>query len=295
MKGIREIKLRIKAVKNTAKITKAMQLVAASKMKRSQEKAKSGRPYALLMAEILSSLLENAQDLKHPFLKERTVKHRGILIISTDKGLCGPLNTNLLHLIADMEPSTCFIAIGRKATQFLARKKRDLLADFSVSDHVHFTEVRPAIEFAMQAYQEGRIDTLEVLFPTFVNTLLQKPQIESLLPLSNLKEELKALHDRLELDAHDRPTKETRHMLFEPSAQTLLKELPELYVKQEIYQMMLEAKASEQSSRMVAMKKATDNAEDLVESLSLTYNKARQAAITREILEISAATAASAR
>lgn len=288
MKGIREIKIRIKAIQGTAKITRAMQLVAASKMKRAQDKAKSGRPYALLLAQILSSLIDNAEDLTHPLIKKREVKHRGVIVVSTDKGLLGALNTNLFRLIIDMEPSTRFISIGRKATQFLSRSKRDLLADFSVSDKVNFSEVRPAVEFAIQAYKEGKIDTLEILFPKFINTLRQDPQVEQLLPLDNLDEELKALQGRLAMEKQE-DLVEQREMLFEPDSKTLLAELPDLFVKQEIYQIILEAKASEQSSRMVAMKKATDNAKDLVRSLSLEYNKARQAAITQEILEIAAA------
>jgi len=289
MKGIREIKGRIKAITSTAKITRAMQLVAASKMKRSQNKAKLGRPYALLLAEILESLLENSTELKHPFIEKREVKHRGILVISTDKGLCGALNSNLFRAIPEIEPSAKFIAIGKKATQYLSRSRRDLLADFSVSDRCNFSEVRPAVEFAIESYKKGEIDTLEVLFPRFINTLSQEPQLESLLPLQNLKKELELLHKRLESDERDKPLYDSRQMHFEPEASAMIAELPAMYIKQEIYQMILEAKASEHSARMVAMKKATDNAKDLVDSLSLEYNKARQAAITQEILEIAAA------
>lgn len=291
MKGIRDTKIRIKSVNNTAQITRAMQLVAASKMKRAQENAKSGRSYALLLAEILDSLVDHAQDLEHPLLAEREIKHRGILVISTDKGLCGPLNTNLFRLLVDVEPSAKFVSVGRKAKQFLSRSKRDLMADFEVGDSANFSQVRIIVEFMIKAYLEGTIDTFEVVFSRFENTLIQKPHMESLLPLSKLSEELQALHKRLEVDEYDLPLKDTREMIFEPNAKALLAELPEMYVKQEVYQMILEAKASEHSSRMVAMKTATENANDLVKSLKLEYNKARQAAITQEILEIAAATA----
>lgn len=289
MKGIREIKDRIKAVKSTEQITRAMQLVAASKMKRAQDQAKVKRPYSLLIAQILNSLIEYSEDLQHPLLTRREeVKHRGILVVATDKGLCGPLNTNLFRMLSSVEPSTRFVTIGRKATQYFSRSKRDLIADFTVSDHCHFSEVRAILEFMINAYIEGRIDTLEVAFPRFENTLVQTPTLRSILPLSDIRQELIALHKRLNPN-EALPTKDEREMLFEPAGKEILSELINLYVKQEIYQTILEAKASEHSARMVAMKTATENAKDLVRSLKLEYNKARQAAITQEILELAAA------
>lgn len=292
MKGIREIKYRIKAVNNTQQITRAMQLVAASKMKRAQEKAKSGRSYALLLGEILNSLIEYGEELQHPLLAERPVKHRGILVFSTDKGLCGPLNTNLFRLLANVEPSTKFITVGRKATQHFSRAKRDLVASFSVSDHCNFSEVRVIVEFMIKSYLEGKIDSVEVAFPRFENTLVQRPYLEPILPLSDLKKELRSLHKRLDRDMYDLPVKDDREMLFEPKGKEILSELLDLYIKQVIFQIILEAKASEQSARMVAMQTATENAKELCRSLKLEYNKARQAAITQEILEIAAAAAA---
>ncbi len=289
MKGIREIKSRIKAVNSTAQITRAMQLVAASKMKRAQDKAKAGRSYALLLAEILQSLVENTEGLEHPLLEERAVKHRGILVLSTDKGLCGPLNTNLFRLLSNVEPSAKFVTVGRKATQHFSRMKVDLIADFSVSDHCNFSEVRVIVEFMIKAYLEGTIDTLEVAFPRFENTLVQVPQIQPILPLSELKNELDKLNKRLKRDIS--PIQDDREILFEPNATGILYDLLDLYVKQIIFQRVLESKASEQSARMVAMKTATENAKELCRSLKLEYNKARQAAITQEILEIAAAAA----
>jgi len=290
MANTRDIRNRIKSVKNTAKITKAMELVAASKMKRAQDCAIAGRPYALLLAEILSAVGERAAELKHPFLEKREVKRRGILIISTDKGLCGPLNSNLFRLIANIERSAAFVAIGRKATQFLTRTARTLLADFSVSDRTRFAEVRLSIEFLLNAYVEGEIDTIEVLYTRFLNTLRQEPTLDPLVPLDNLDEVIHSFMAAHEAAAYTRAPKDTREMLFEPGADFILDELVSLYIKREIYQRVLEAKASEQSARMVAMKTATDNANTLVDELTLQYNKARQAAITQEILEISAAT-----
>lgn len=292
MKGMREIKGRIKAVNSTAQITRAMQLVAASKMKRAQDEAKSGRPYALLLAEILDSLVGDVEGLRHPLLEPREVKCRGILVLSTDKGLCGPLNTNLFRLLSEVEGPVRYVTVGRKGMQHFSRMKADLIADFSVSDHCHFSEVRMIVEFMIKAYLEGRIDTLEVAFPRFENTLVQTPCIRSVLPLTDLRKELVALHERLKHGKYDERIQDEREILIEPSGPEILKELLDLYVKQEIFQMVMEAKASEHSARMVAMKTATENAKELSRSLKLEYNKARQAAITQEILEISAAAAA---
>lgn len=294
MKGIREIKSRIKSVQSTSLITRAMQLVAASKMKRAQDFAKNARGYSIMLAEILASLLQYSEDITHPFLEEREVKRRGILVISTDKGLCGSLNANLFRLITPIDANAKFVSIGRKAKQYLARIKRDLVADFSVSDSCNFAEVRVAAEFMVNQYLKGEIDTIEVLYPRFKNTLVQTPYLQKILPLNTLQEELEALHQRLEGEDANRHIQDPRTtMLFEPKPEDLLAQLPDMYVKQEIFQMVLEAKASEQSARMVAMKAATDNANDLIGSLKLEYNKARQAAITQEILEIAAATAQS--
>lgn len=291
MKGIREIKSRIKAVNSTAQITRAMQLVAASKMKRAQDKARAGRPYALLLAEILQSLIEHAEGLEHPLLEVREVKHRGILVLSTDKGLCGPLNTNLFRMLSNIESTAKFVTVGRKATQHFSRMKVDLIADFPVSDQCNFSEVRVIVEFMIKAYLEGTIDSLEVAFPRFENTLVQTPHLESILPLSDLKRELTGLKKRLESEKVILSVHDDREILFEPRGAEILYDLLDLYVKQRIFQMFLEAKASEQSARMVAMKTATENAKDLCRSLKLEYNKARQAAITQEILEIAAAAA----
>ncbi|MGF1448925.1 MAG: ATP synthase F1 subunit gamma [Opitutales bacterium] len=291
MKGIREIKQRIRAVKNTAKITRAMQLVAASKMKRAQDTAERGRDYALLLAELLGSLVEKVGEVSHPLVDRRLIKRRGLLLVSTERGLCGALNANLNRLVAnDVPKEAAFVSIGRKGTQFLTRSRRELLADFSVSDQPSFAQVRPAVEYLLKAYQEERIDSIDVAYTRYINTLRQEPVIVPLVPLFDLNEHLEELVRRLGVDdpaalAID----DTRDMIFEPDPKTLLAELPALFIKQEVYQFVLEAKASEHSARMVAMKSATDNAKGLIDDLTLEYNKARQAAITQEILEISAA------
>ena len=289
MANTRDIRRRIKSVKNTAQITRAMQLVAASKMKRAQDSALAGRPYAVLMAEILSKLGGRGSDIKHPFLEEREVSTRGILVVSTDKGLCGALNANVFRRITEIEGDARFVAIGRKATQFLSRTRRDMIAEFTISDRVLFSEVRLPVEFLINTYLEGNVDTVELLFPRYVNPLVQDPILYPLIPIENLSSVLDKLGHQLgEAPLAD----DAREIHFEPDADIILGELLPLFIKQQVYQTVLEAKASEHSARMVAMKSATDNANSLVDDLTLQYNKARQAAITQEILEIAAATAA---
>ncbi len=288
MANTRDIRNRIKGVKNTRQITKAMQMVATSKMKRAQECAKAGRPYALLLADVIGSLSGSVQDLHQAFFETRPVKHRGILVVSTDKGLCGALNANLFRIVNEVESSAKFVSVGKRATQYVSRTRRDLLADFSVSDRAPFSEVRKVVEFLLRSYEEETIDTVEIVYTSFVNTLVQEPEIVQLLPLTDLKTMLAKLHARFG-SPDDELVKDTREILFEPVREEILAELAALYVKQEIHQLILEAQASEHSARMVAMKSATDNAGNLVDELTLQYNRVRQAAITQEILEISAA------
>ncbi|MGJ3243365.1 MAG: ATP synthase F1 subunit gamma [Opitutales bacterium] len=293
MASLRDIRRRIKSVKNTRQITRAMQLVAASKMKRAQDSALAGRGYTLLLADILNSVLPHIGEIEHPLLQERPVRKRGILVVSTDKGLCGPLNGNLFREIGNIRDDAAFVSVGRKGRQYLGRTRRELLADFTVGDNVAFREVRPVVEFLIQAYEEGTIDTVEVLYSSFVNTLRQEPVLARMLPLDGLEDLTEKVRKIGKTgEEHPAPPKDPREMKFEPSPEAVLHELPALFVKQEIYQILLEAKASEHSARMVAMKAASDNASNLVDDLSLEYNKARQAAITQEILEISAAASA---
>ena len=288
MANTRDIRNRIRGVKSTRQITKAMQMVATSKMKRAQEAAKVGRPYALLLADIIGTLSDNRLLTDESFFESRPVKHRGILVISTDKGLCGGLNANLFRLFAEVDSSAKFVAVGKRATQYLSRTHRDLLADFTVSARAPFAEVRKVVEFLFHAYQEETVDTVEVAYTSFVNTLTQEPEIVQLLPFADLETMLAKLHARFG-SPEDELVKDPREIIFEPSREEILAELAALYVKQEIYQLILESQASEHSARMVAMKNATDNAGKLVDDLTLQYNRARQAAITQEILEISAA------
>jgi F-type H+-transporting ATPase subunit gamma len=285
MASTRDIRRRIKSVKNIRQITKAMELVSASKMKKAQQVALGGLPYANLLADVLAALSTGIEESSHPFLVQREVKNRGILLITTDKGLCGSLNANLFKLVAEIKTPAKFYSIGRKGTQFLARTKRAMVADFQVHDRVPFAEVKVASEFMIKEYLEGAIDTIEVIYPRFKNTLVQVPLVRPVLPLHNLKEFL----DQLAKDTGaERPPQDEREILFEPSAKKVLSALLPFYVDHQIYQLALSAKASEHSARMVAMKTSKDNATELLGDLTLEYNKARQAAITQEILEIAA-------
>jgi F-type H+-transporting ATPase subunit gamma len=285
MASTRDIRRRIKSVKNTRQITKAMELVAASKMKKAQQAALAGRPYAGLMADMLAALAGRVDEAHHPFLVKREVKTRGILLVTTDKGLCGPLNANLFKLVLDVKSPAKFVAIGRKGAQFLGRAKKNMVAEFSVSDRVGFHEVKPVVEFMMKMFLEGEIDTLEVIYPRFKNTLVQEPTLRPLLPLTTVKDFVAHLRS----ESGGGAQKDDRDMLFEPSPQAVLEALLPFYVNRYVFQLILSAKASEHSSRMVAMKTAKDNATNLIGDLTLEYNKARQAAITQEILEIAAA------
>ena len=286
MASLRDIRRRIKSVKNTRQITKAMELVAASKMKKAQQAALAGRAYAQLMADMLAALAGRVSEEQHPFLVRREVKTRGILLVTSDKGLCGPLNANLFKLVTEIKTPAKYVAIGRKGAQFLARTRRDVVADFTVTDRVPFAEVKPVVEFMMQMYLEGKIDTLEVIYPRYKNTLVQEPLVRPLLPLTNVKDFVRQL--RGESGAAGKIV-DDRDMLFEPDAQSVLEALLPFYVNRWVYQLILSAKASEHSARMVAMKTAKDNATKLIGELTLEYNKARQAGITQEILEIAAA------
>ena len=194
MASTRDIRRRIKSVKNTRQITKAMELVAASKMKKAQSLALAGRPYAQLMARMLAALSNRVEESIHSFLVKREVKTRGILLITTDKGLCGPLNANLFKLVMEIKTPAKFVAVGRKGAQFLARTKRDIVADFTVTDRVQFNEVKPVVEMMMQMYLEGKIDTLEIIYPRYKNTLVQEPLVRPLLPLASVREFVGALN-----------------------------------------------------------------------------------------------------
>lgn len=288
MPNTRDIRNRIKGVKNTAKITRAMQLVASSKMKRAQERAMERRDYSWLMSRMIAAIEEQLPEgLHHPFLDEREVITHCVLVFSTDRGLCGPLNANLFREIARFDRgTTAFVTVGRKARQFVTRTKRTLLADFPVSEQARFSEIRPVAEFLIEGFNRGDFDALDVLYPRFKNTLVQVPTSVQMLPMTDFRARLDEFKDDSGID----PLQDLRSFLFEPEAEVILDQLLDLFFKQQIYRIALDARASEHSARMVAMKAATDNAKKLTDQLTLQYNKARQAAITQEILEITAAT-----
>lgn len=284
MASLRDIRRRIKSVKNTAQITKAMQMVAASKMRKAQEAALNGRHYALLLNRVLVSLRNRIDQNLHPLLEKREVKSELVVVLSTDKGLCGGLNTNLFREAANFDiQKTKFVSVGRKGTQFLARSKRNMIADFPLKEKPTFLETKAISRFFIERFLSGDVDKVTVLFPRFVNTLTQKPTALTLLPITSLEEAGLT-------GASEAPIPETAgDMIFEPSPEKILAEIVPYYVHFELYQMLLGTRASEHSARMVAMKSATDNAKEIVKDLTLEYNKARQAAITKELLEISTA------
>ena len=283
MANQRDIRRRIKSVKNTAQITKAMQMVAASKMRKAQQAAISGRDYAQLINRVIVSLRDAVDPNAHPLLARRECKKELVLLLSTDKGLCGALNTNLFREVLAFDPkTTVFVSVGRKGTQFLARTGRTMLADFPLQDRPNFLQTKQISKFCIEKFLSGEVDRVTVLFPMFVNTLTQTPRALALLPLTGLDEmgikneygEIETFHGGIE---------------FEPEAEAVLDAILPAYIHFCVYQTLLGTRASEQSARMVAMKSATDNANNLVKDLTLEYNKARQASITNEILEISTA------
>lgn len=280
----RDIRRRIKSVKNTAQITKAMQMIAAAKMRKAQQRALDARPYAQMLNRVLVSLTAHGEEATHPLLEVRPVQHTLVYLIGTDKGLCGGLNTNLFRELQQFDPAvTRFIASGRKAVDFLARTKRTLLADFPLRDTPDYSEVKPVAQFIMDQFLSGEVDRVVILYTDFINTLTQIPLANPLLPVTAFN--LGGQHGSD--PAGDEAAMSS--FKFEPSPQELLGALLPFYVGNELYAMILNARASEQSARMVAMKNATDNANSLIKDLTLEYNKIRQVAITTEILEISTA------
>jgi len=280
MANTRDIRRRIKSVKNTAQITKAMQMVAASKMRKAQQAALAGHPYSEVLNRVLFSMRDLVSETAHPLLESRPVKKSLVLLITSDKGLCGALNTNVLREASLLDSKTTdFVASGKKGASFLARTGRNMIADFALPDSPNFLQTKAISKFCLNKFLSGDVDEVSVLYPKFVNTLTQKPVIVPLLPISK---ETAAGHD------HDDKAAGAQ-FLFEPDADEVLNAVLPYYFHFTVFQMILDARASEQSARMVAMKSATDNAKGLVKDLTLEYNKARQASITTELLEITTA------
>jgi F-type H+-transporting ATPase subunit gamma len=281
MPSTRDIRRRIRSVGSTAQITKAMQMVAAAKMRKAQEAALVGRPFAQLLYRFQREVTLRMREFQHPLLEVRPVRKRAVILVSADKGLCGALNSNLFRLAAQSDPaSTVFITAGRKAAQFVAATRRQLVAEFAYGDSPRFPEARAIAAFARDLFLKQEVDEVRILATRFVNTLTQHPVSLEYLPVGEIK--------GMKIPGVE-PTEEPaalQESLFEPSPEALLGYLLSHYLNIYVYQVLLNAKASEQSARMVSMKNATDNAESLIDDLTLEYNKLRQGNITKELLEI---------
>src|SRR5690242_2900450 len=291
MPSLRDIRRRIRAVRNTAKITKAMELVAASRLRRAQMRVTAARPYAdamrALMAE-LGGIAPSGGEALHPLLVQRDVRNVGVLLVTPDRGLAGALNTNLIRrgteVILENERSdgqtVQVVTVGRKGQDFLVRRGRHLLGTFTgIVDRVRYEDVIPIARVIMDSFVSGQVDRAVLVYPRFISTLTQRPEVVQLLPIERPQTEERQQH----LD-----------YIFEPDPQSILEQLLPRYIEVQVYQAILETAASFFSAQMVAMRNATDNANDLVSSLSLTYNKVRQANITREVTEIASAAEAMA-
>ncbi len=284
MANTQDIRRRIKSIRNTSQITKAMQMVAASKMRKAQAHALAGRPYASLMNRVLVSLRERTDSTLHPLLQQREVRRELVIVISTDKGLAGALNTNLFRELSNYNAdNSVYVVVGRKARVFLSRTRREILADFELRDAPAFVETKPIAQFVTERFLNGEVDRVSVLFTHFVNTINQSPVARTLLPITNF--EVAQADGAGSANGNDPMV----GYIFEPSAEGVLDVMLPYYLQYQLFQMILDARASEHSARMVAMKNATDNAKGLIKDLTLEYNKMRQASITTELLEISTA------
>ena len=288
MPSTRDIRRRIKSVKNTAQITKAMQMVAAAKMRKAQQAALVGRPYADLMNSVLAHASERAGSFEHPLMEVRPVKKRAIILVSSDRGLCGGLNSNLFREVVKLDKNTIvYITAGKKGSQFVARTRRNLAAEFTYKDTPQFAEARAISKFAQDLFLKGEVDAVDIMFSKFISTLVQQPKTISFLPVG----EITAVTAGINAPAAELPKPASRvdTFEFEPSEEVVLGGLLPHSLNFQMHQILLEAKASEQSARMVAMKNATDNAKQIIKDLTLEYNKLRQANITKELLEITTA------
>ncbi len=281
MAGSKEIRTKIKSVQNTRKITKAMEMVSASKMRKAQDRMRAARPYGDKVRNIAAHLAQANPEYRHPYLIRREEKNAGVIVVTTDKGLCGGLNTNILRVVTsklrELEErgvSVRTTAIGNKGFGFLSRIGAPIVSHaVQLGDTPHLERLIGPIKIQLDAYAKGEIDSVYLAYTRFINTMSQVPVVEQLLPLSpeKLREESREY---------------TWDYIYEPDAQSVLDELLVRYVEAIIYQAVAENMASEQSARMVAMKAASDNAKKVIDDLQLSYNKARQAAITQELSEI---------
>ena len=282
MASTRDIRRRIKSVRSTAQITKAMQMVAASKMRKAQQAALNGRPFAQLLYSFQRKATTQTTDFTHPLLEVRPVNKRAVVLIGGDKGLCGALNSNLFRIASQFDTaSTLFITAGRRPAQFIARTGRQLHAEFEYGDSPRYSEAKAIANCARDLFLKKEVDEVLVVATRFVNTLTQVPVKIEVLPVGAVKS-LQLPEGLTEEDL----VSNNVEFVFEPNAEAFLGYLLMHYLSLFIYLVLLNAKASEQSARMVAMKNATDNANTLIQDLTLEYNKLRQGKITTELLEI---------
>ena len=279
MANAKEIRTQIKSIRNTAKITKAMEMVAAAKMRKAQDRMAASRPYAEKIRTVIGHLMQARPDYRHPFMQEREAKRVGFIIVSTDRGLCGGLNANLfrrtlreLREWQDRGAEVEVCLIGRKAAQFFRRLNVNVVASLQdLGDIPRVQDLVGAIQVMLNGYSDGTLDRLFLVHNVFVNTMSQKPEIITLLPAQT--------EDAEQLQKH-------WDYIYEPSSMELVEQVLTRYIESQVYRGAVENVACEMAARMVAMKSATDNAGKLIDGLQLAYNKARQAAITQELAEI---------
>jgi F-type H+-transporting ATPase subunit gamma len=290
MAGSKEIRTKIKSVQSTRKITKAMEMVAASKMRKAQERMRHARPYGEKIRNIVAHLAHANPEYRHPFLVKRNIAENiGAIVVTSDKGLCGALNTNVLRLITakakdvqDRGFKIQFTAIGNRALSFLQRAKANIVSQMVLyGDKPHMDKLVGPVKVQVDAYREGRINAVYIVYTRFINTMKQEPVIEQILPLPAER-----------ITEGSRALRKNWDYLYEPDAKDVLDQLLRRYLEAIIYQALAENIASEQSARMVAMKAASDNANSVIDELTLIYNKSRQASITKELSEIVAGAAA---
>jgi F-type H+-transporting ATPase subunit gamma len=291
MLSTRDIHRQIQSIEGTAQITQAMQMVAASKMRKAQQAALAGRPFVRLLYRIQRKATTQSVDFSHPLLEVREVRRSAVILVAADKGLCGALNSNVFRLAAEFDTSsTVFITAGRRATQFIARTGRKLAGEFTYADAPRFSEARAIATCASDLFLKGEVDRVQVVATRFVNTLTQQAVSIQFLPIGKITGlPLEGMEsEEAELASH------ATDFTFEPSPETVLGYLLSHYLNIYLYQVLLNAKASEQSARMVSMKNATESANKLIKNLTLDYNKLRQGNITNELLDIAGGQAGSA-
>src|SRR3990167_6910288 len=282
MAATKELRARIKSINNTSKVTKAMELVSAAKMRRAQDQAIRGRSYSELINNVLRNISSRIDKNSHPLLVREDDEKEGVLLITTDRGLCGSLNTNLFRKTLEIQGEVSFITIGKKGQVCISKSAKPLSADFELLEKPNSEAARKISKFLIDSFLSGEFNKIHVIYTEFKSTLKQESTVRQLLPIINI--------EVLETLAQD--SIEAEEYLFEPNQDQVLESILPHYIQMEVYQILLEAAASEHSARMVAMKNASDNAADLVDDLTLAYNQVRQANITNEILDITTASLA---